>query len=304
MRIGRSRGLSPLSPVVHAWIERSAGPDAQVVAVESLPTSATAKHRITVVGDDGARRQLLLRSFHDAARRANDPWYVPSHEARVLTWLAPTRVPAPRLFAADLDASICDAPALLESWLPGRAEWRPLDLERFLRCTAEALVAIHAVALPQDPPLPLYAPYEDRRHAVSPPFTTRPGLWERVAAVLRTNPPAFRERFIHRDYYPGNVLVQNGAVTGVVDWATAARGPAGIDLARLRLNLAGRLGPRAAAAFLPAYAAAGGDPTERHPYWDLLDAADAMTFAGASPPTPELRNFEDWVASVLAEIES
>ena len=64
-------------------------------------------------------------------------------------------------------------------------------------------------------------------------------------------------------------------VVGVVDWPTTAWGPPGIDLARMRLNLVEEVSPASADAFLVAYRAAGGDPDDRHPYWDLC----------ATPPT-------------------
>ena len=297
-----ARHLSPLSPVVHAWIERAAGSDAHVVAVETLAASSTRMHRVTVVHGDGRREDLLFRRYHDAARRAADPWYVPAHEARALRLLAGTGVPAPRLLAADCEAAVCDEPALLETWMPGRTDWGPADLERYLRCTAETLVGFHGCGI-EPGGLPAYAPYEDRRSMVSPAFTTCPGLWERVARVLAGPPPAHVPIFIHRDWHPGNVLWNGERVTGVVDWTTAARGPAGIDLARMRLNLASRHGRAAADRYLALYVAAGGDAAARHPFWDLLDAADALPDDAAplEPGAGSLARFEEWVAAVLAE---
>ena len=71
----------------------------------------------------------------------------------------------------------------------------------------------------------------------------------------------------------------------------------------MRLNLASRCGPDAADRFASAYEAAGGEPGFRHPFWDLLDAADAL--ADTAPQAAELdafARFEDWVARVLAEV--
>jgi aminoglycoside phosphotransferase (APT) family kinase protein len=101
-------------------------------------------------------------------------------------------------------------------------------------------------------------------------------MWEQVIEITASDPPAGRTRFIHRDYHPGNVLAEDGRVTAVVDWPTAAWGPPGIDLARMRLNLAGDLDPARAERFLDAYRAAGGDPQHRDPFWDLSDALDAI----------------------------
>jgi aminoglycoside phosphotransferase (APT) family kinase protein len=247
-------------------------------------------------------RRLVLRRYHNLERLAHDPWYVPAHEALALQLLTGGPVPAPHLYAADLEAAVCDVPALLESWVPGKQAWRPRDLDGYLARAAEILVAIHAVSVPSDAELPRYAPYNERERVVSPSFSTRPGLWERVANVLEVPRPAHREIFIHRDYHPGNVLWDGTQVTGVVDWATAAWGPAGIDLARMRLNLASHHGKEVADRFVVAYVAAGGDPSDRDPFWDLLDAADLLPdLTPSMQPDGDLARFEDYVQSVLTE---
>jgi aminoglycoside phosphotransferase (APT) family kinase protein len=273
-----------------------------VVRFDPLPPSATAKHLVEVDIAWGFVRRFVLRRYHDAERLAHDPWYVPAHEALALQLLTDAPVPAPRLYVADLEAAFCDVPALLESWVPGSQGWEPGDIDTYLARAAEVLVAIHAVRVPSHAGLPRYAPYRDQERVVSPTFSTRPGLWERVADFLDGPRPAHRETFIHRDYHPGNVLWDGMRVTGVVDWATAAWGPPGIDLARMRLNLASHLGKDVADRFVVAYVAAGGDPSARHPFWDLLDAADSLP--DLSPTWPydgDFAKFEDYVERVLAE---
>src|SRR5262245_52368825 len=85
-----------------AWIEDAMGPGARVAHVEAMPPSSTAKHVVDVEWEHGASERLVLRRFHDAARLARDPWYVPAHEALALKLVAGGRVPAPRLHAADV----------------------------------------------------------------------------------------------------------------------------------------------------------------------------------------------------------
>jgi len=294
---------NPRASTIVAWIERTMGPAARVTCIAELSVSATAKHVVDVMMGDGSGRRLVLRRYHDADRLARDPWYVPAHEALALGLLTDTAVPAPRLYDVDLDAAFCDVPAILESWIPGAPAWHPADLEGYLARAAEVLVAVHAVGVPVGEGLPRYAPYRDRERVVAPPFSTRPGLWEGVAEILEGPRPVHRETFIHRDYHPGNVLWDGSQVAGVVDWATAAWGPPGIDLARMRLNLAFRYGREPADRFAVAYAAAGGDASARHPFWDLLDAADALLDLAwpVMPGGGDLLLFEDYVQSVLAE---
>jgi len=295
------RSGSPGDPAVVAWIERALGPDARAVRIEDLPPSGTTMHLIEVALPDGSTRNLILRRYHDALRLGHDPWYVPAHEALALRLLAGTPVPAPRLFAADLE-SVCDVPALLESWLPGHPAWRPDDIDRYLARTAEVLVAIHSVKVQPGAGLPGYAPYNDRRE-ITPPRFIRPGLWERIAGTLDAAHPPWDETFIHRDYHPGNILWDGTTVTGVVDWATAAWGPPGIDLARMRQNLAIHIGGDTADRFAAAYVSAGGAASARAPYWDLLDAADLIPdFEPLSASDRHgLERFHEYVEGVLSE---
>jgi aminoglycoside phosphotransferase (APT) family kinase protein len=218
--------------------------------------------------------------------------------------LADTAVPAPRLYAADLDAKVCDVPALLETWLDGDPDWNPAEPATYLRRTAAALVTIHSVAVPAGTTLPKYAPYYDASMMESPPNSKRPDLWKRVREALRSMPAETKATFIHRDFHPGNILWNGAEVTGVVDWATAAIGPPGIDLARMRLNLALQNGRDATDGFVDAYIAEGGDASARDPYWDLLDAADfAVDFvASAEQASEKLARFEEYVEGVLDEL--
>ncbi len=141
--------------------------------------STTAKHLVVVVLGDGSARRLMLRRCHDQERLAHDPWYVPAQEALALRLLSDAAVPAPRLNAADLEAAVRDVPALLGSWVPGSQAWQPDDLDGYLARAAEVLVKMLAVGVPSDAGLPRYAPRYGRER-VSPRFSTRPGLRERV----------------------------------------------------------------------------------------------------------------------------
>jgi aminoglycoside phosphotransferase (APT) family kinase protein len=77
---------------------------------------------------------------------------------------------------------------------------------------------------------------------------------------------------IHRDYHPGNVLVDAGAVSGIVDWPNACAGPPEVDVAHCRVNLAVTHGLEVATAFA-AFAAT--DP-QRQAYWDVVDCLDLL----------------------------
>ena len=101
---------------------------------------------------------------------------------------------------------------------------------------------------------------------------------------------------MHRDYHPSNVLWLNGRVSGVVDWVNGCRGPAGIDVAWCRHNLANLHGVSAADDFLAAYTAAAGSDFTYDPYWDLMSVVELL-------PGP-LSMYEGWRAAGFPDISN
>jgi aminoglycoside phosphotransferase (APT) family kinase protein len=297
--------VSELEPSVLRWVEASVGSGAGVTSVRMMPTWSVEMHELTVVADDGVEHKLVLRRYTDERHLGVDPSYDPANEARVLRLLDGAGVTAPRLYAADLDGGICGMPAILESWMPGEPA-DPRDVDRYLRSSAETLVGIHAAVPTRPVDLIDYIPYAvaDGVELRPPSWTSRPGLWERVLDILDRDPPDPRACFIHRDYHQGNTLTIDDRVVAVIDWVTGAWGPPGIDLARMRLNLVEEVGIESERGFLEAYQAAGGDPDDRHPYWDLRDAADCLLDSSYRNDLEghDMNRFETWVARVLSEI--
>nr|AIA18022.1 Phosphotransferase enzyme family [uncultured bacterium] len=93
---------------------------------------------------------------------------------------------------------------------------------------------------------------------------------------MKQPPPETALRFIHRDYHPVNVLWQEGKVSGVVDWANACRGPAGVDLGHCRVELAQLYDVATADAFLEKYQRLAGAEFSYQPYWDILALFDIL----------------------------
>jgi aminoglycoside phosphotransferase (APT) family kinase protein len=298
--------MDELPDGVLRWVEASAGDGSRVVSVRAMERASAEMHEIAVEARNGTVHRLVLRRYADRSRLGTDPFYDPANEARALELLDASDVPAPQLIAADLEPKVCDVPALLESWMPG-VPARPGDVDGYLRSAAGELVRIHAVVQVRPEGLPDYVSYAvaDGLELSPPAWTTMPGLWERVLEVVDAGPPGTRTCFIHRDYHLSNTLTVDDRVVAVVDWPTAAWGPPGIDLARMRLNLVEEVGPASADAFLVAYREAGGDSDDRHPYWDLRDAADCLieSQSGVSDiDDHDKALFETWVAKALAEV--
>jgi aminoglycoside phosphotransferase (APT) family kinase protein len=262
------------------WAEAQAG--GPTIAALPLESRWLANHLLVFA--DG--RELVLRRWARPGWDDDDPELTAAREALVLGRLEGTAVPAPRLVAADLDAAECDVPALLITRAPGAPSPGRPPMGPLL----DVLREIHAVDADGIPPYHRY--YEPSRLA-APLWATDRWLWERAIAVAYEEPPALPDRFIHRDFHPGNTLWEGARLTGVVDWTSGSRGPAAVDLGHLRWNLALDYGQRVADAVLP--------HPEHHPYYDIITALDVI--AELEDLThEESARLEEHVGRALAEL--
>ena len=174
-------------------------------------------------------------------------------------------MPTPALLAVDLTGAGAGVPAVLMSRLPGRVDWRPADMECWLRRLAGLLPAIHAAPLP---PAGMLRPFaRDPQASYRPPAWARyPRVWERAVQISHAPPPRLPAVLLHRDFHPGNVLWRRGVATGVVDWQAACTGPAVADVAYCRVNLL-TFGSSAAQRFTAWWQSAAGDTY--HPWADV-----------------------------------
>jgi aminoglycoside phosphotransferase (APT) family kinase protein len=246
-------------------------------------------HSVEVEGK-GQPRSLVLRRF------TNEEWVrlepdVAVREAASLQQATRAGFPAPELVATDRDGSYCGVPATLVTRLPGNVVLQPSNWNEWLQGLARAAAQIHRVDAAGFPWK--YRRYNERESLAVPRWSRQPDAWKKAIEVIQGPPPFYRECFVHRDYHPSNVLWMDGRVSGVVDWVNGCRGPAGIDVAWCRHNLANLHGVGAADDFLSAYIAAAGAEFEYEPYWDMMSVVELL------PGPPSM--YEGWrVAGVPA----
>ncbi|WP_426245629.1 phosphotransferase family protein [Nocardioides sp. LHG3406-4] len=201
----------------------------------------------------------------------NEPWRthgaaLTTRERQVQQLLAGSPVPAPASLALDPSGEHAGHPAHLMSMLPGNVDIDQVD-DGALGRLAALLVDIHATQLPgwaRD-----YQTWAWPAKWVVPDWATMPEVWSAAFAVLSKEPPDFEPTFIHRDFHLRNVLWTGVEISGVVDWVETSRGPAWLDVAHCRTNLALRHGTATADRFAAAYVALSG--REPEPYWDVMD---------------------------------
>jgi aminoglycoside phosphotransferase (APT) family kinase protein len=289
--------VNDLPGEVRAWVERSCG---RVTAVEPLSGATTA----AVQGVAAGGRRLVLKRFVHRFFVDEEPDRA-THEAAFLRLLAATDVPVPRLVAVDPDGSECGVPAVLMTRLPGRREVPNPNPA----ATADVLARVHRVR--PDVPYGFVRYQEGAAGAGAPTWASHPALWERALGVAASPGPGGGWGLIHRDANDGNMLWEGSSVSGVVDWLSACRGPLGIDLARVRLDMVLRGEQAGAEAVLGAYRVVGVSDAH-HPHWDIVDAVDLVPFdrgevaAAAWPGTPDAvarrERLEGFLAAALAEL--
>jgi aminoglycoside phosphotransferase (APT) family kinase protein len=284
---GLSMGFDPTAV---EWLARAIGGGAQDIRVVPMKgsTSSSLFRVQTAPGVDTPR--YVLRVLDNREWLAEEP-DLAAHEAAALGEARAAGLPAPEPVAFSAEEVGFGAPVVLMTFLEGAVELRPADREAWLQALAGELAAIHRH--PASGFAWQYASWVDMTNLAPPTWTARPRAWERAIAVVGRGRPQADPVFIHRDYHPTNVLWRDGAISGVVDWVNACRGPAAVDLAHCRTNLAVMYGIAVADRFLEHYreAAAG---FVYDAYWDLHSLLEWCF--------PELEFYRPWQDFGLAVI--
>jgi aminoglycoside phosphotransferase (APT) family kinase protein len=268
----RSPGHYP-SPATLRWVADAVGSGATVQAVSPLAGATSSVLHSIEVSYQGHIVKTVLRQFVDAERLKAEP-DLALHEAASLNKAINAGVATPELIAYDEKGDECGLPATLMTRLPGTVLLKPTNFDGWLHQLAEALLQVHVIEAGDFPWS--YYPYNDISRLEPPRWSGFPKAWEKAIEVVAGKRPATRERFIHRDYHPNNILWWDGRVSGVVDWVNACLGAHGLDVAWCRQNLAQLYGVEAADRFLESYEALAGQGFEYHPFWDLIAAIELL----------------------------
>jgi aminoglycoside phosphotransferase (APT) family kinase protein len=276
------------------WAAESVGAGCRIASVRRLTEGGWhANHALTVVDRGGRSHRLVLRRWARPEWRSEDPDFTVEREVSALALLADIPVPAPVVVAADPAAAVCDVPTLLLTRLPGSTPGLPHDMDAFLAQLGQILVEIHAVGGRAREVIPAYRRYYDAQSVVPPPWSRRRRMWRRAIELASQPPPDGRCCFIHRDYHPENTLWSRDRLSGIVDWTSASWGPAAVDTAHMRWNLALTYGLDAAEEFLRRHRSLAAEAFDDQRFWDIVAVLDLV---------PEIEPSE-WAAFDLARLE-
>ena len=253
------------SEAAYDWLGRATGIAPARLVLSRMKGSTSSSVFLVRGPGDAAARRFVLRVVDNPEWLAEEP-DMAAHEAAALGEAQRAGLRAPQIVDYASDDIGFGAPVVLMSFLEGMVELCPSNFRDWLGGLANELASIHrhtADAFPWR-----FSSWVNRAALAPPPRTTVPHLWEQAIERALGAAPDSRPVFLHRDYHPANVLWRAGRVSGVVDWISACRGPAGVDVAHCRVELAQMFDPEAAQQFLDAYRAVA-EGFVYDPYWDL-----------------------------------
>ncbi len=229
-------------------------------------------------------RQIVLRRYNPANGHETEKAV---REYQALRRLRQHGIPVPPPLLMDADGRLLGSPGILTEFVRGRQIEPPTEAAKWAaqaEATASMLARIHSTPLSK----PDRAFLMDDNVEVAwfikngqiPAYMQRdpdgPMVWHCVNERLPRRMPV-ESRFLHTDYWSGNILWQDGVISAVVDWEEAGYGDPAADVAYCRMEYALEGLPAAADLFLRVYEAASGHPLENLPLFELAAAARPMT---------------------------
>ena len=278
-----------------AWAAAAFGPSARVRSARSRDGgSHSAIHVVTIDDGSGRAHRCVLRRYVRPNVLAEEP-DLAAQEAVALRVAALGSLATPDLIAVDPTGEAAGTPSVLMSVVPGRIEWAPANLDRYLARLAEPLLAISAITVPPTITIRSYRPYRPSAHTGARGTTRLPArVWDAARALFEQPPPLPDRLFIHRDYHPGNVLWRHNMVSGVIDWQSVSIGAPEADVAHCRANLHSHFGRGAADRFLEHWQRISGR-SEFSPYWDI-----AVVMSLGSRDARQTPWLDEFVAAAIA----
>jgi aminoglycoside phosphotransferase (APT) family kinase protein len=283
LRLDQRRGHPPTADTL-AWAARSVDPQARVRSARPF-NDRSASWRLDLAGDGVATVVLRAGDPGDEVARQHIV-----AEVAALTAAASGGIRAPRLIANDVTGADASQLAILTTFLEGSSVVPSTVGDARLRKLGRAAALLAGIDPDEQAPLPDV----DRAlqavdfHALRAAGHSTTLLDEAERAISAVAVPAHRRVLVHGDCWQGNMMWRGETFVGFVDWESAGRGPAGIDLGYLRMDVAVHFGPDRVDAVLAGWIDADGPALADLAYFDVL--------AGLSTPA----DLRDWVPVLAA----
>jgi aminoglycoside phosphotransferase (APT) family kinase protein len=163
-------------------------------------------------------------------------------------------------------------PYLVIDYIDGEPVFDPPELTSYVTQMAAELVKIHSVT---DLASLAFLPRQGSGFGARPAALDDEMHEGRIRDALEARWPLAQtnaDTLLHGDYWPGNILWQDGTLAAVIDWEDARVGDPLADLGNCRLELLWAFGPDAMHDFTAHYQSLTTVAPGNLPYWDLCAA--------------------------------
>jgi aminoglycoside phosphotransferase (APT) family kinase protein len=277
---GRSLAVVEVAPEIRRAVAQLE-PGGELVGLQTLTGGVSANVLgLEIATAAGGTRRVVFRQHRTGTFKQHGQTAT-AREYGVLAALHGAGLAVPEPYSYE-DSEAVTARYLIIEWVGGSTELHPDDVPAALDQMARFLVGLHSLD-PSALPLPVLEPIEDPLVAVIP-YLRATEAGHRASAVLGTvalEPGVDRCVLLHGDYWPGNVIWQDGRLVAVIDWEDARLGDPLADLATARVELLCRYGDEAMEQFTTLYLAAYHDavgplPLESLAVWELYVSGAAL----------------------------
>lgn len=231
-------------------------------------------HRMDLRLADGSALSLVLRA-HGASHSGHSA----ELEYQLLQTLHRGGLAVPETLHFDASGGVFADPFLIMAFSEGSSAVPAGEEDAHIDTMADVLARIHGFPTAGLPELPA------RNDPLPEVFDYLPAgaEWAALGAHLRTLSDTACQgspKLLHGDFWPGNLLWQQGAVTAILDWEDAALGDPLSDVACCRVELRYRFGKARMQRFTQAYARHRPVDARRLALWQVYVAAAAQHFMG------------------------
>lgn len=290
----------PLEEAIHVLLEEIA-PGSVLMAIKPMAGSySNFTHLVEARSSDGSISRFVVRRYrvfgsYDRGEKAR-------REFKTFELLQRAGIPAPEPLLLDERGTMLGSPGIVTSHVAGAQIESPSDPVRWARALATMLARIHSVPCDSETTSFLLdadseATWFLRAGTVPDYMSAHPdgaAVWH-AAHDLFPRLHAVQPTLVHIDYWPGNILWEQGQIRAVVDWEEAAYGDPGIDVAYCRMEMVLSGMGHVADEFLSTYEAAVGRRITNLSFWELAASARPMFspdgWISASPAKEHFRQF-------------
>jgi aminoglycoside phosphotransferase (APT) family kinase protein len=251
-------------------------PQSQILRVWSLPGGLSAKMTaLEILKPGGQRQKLIIRQPGDFNLRRNPQ--AAADEFRILSMLRIVNVATPTALYLDESGEIWANPYLVMEFIEGQPNYAPADTDDTAIQMADQLARVHRLNgasldlsfIPRQADR-LSALFQERPRHVDDSLAE--GRIRELLAPVWPLPQANDTVLLHGDFWPGNILWQEGRLAAVVDWEDVELGEPLSDVAISRFDLLFIHGEETMRTFTEAYRELTSIDFGQLPYWDLVAA--------------------------------